>query len=112
MTSWSQSALRLGVVFVLLAGFPWGCSLPKPDPATKVTVVITGLSDEAIRDEIQETLKGMVDGSSYQMRSQWTGDTMSVELSPVDDVDAFIRKINFGKVTAVNGRNIQVEYVK
>ncbi len=82
------------------------------DPAKTVTVEITGVNDDDDRDEIGETLKGMAEGSSHMMTSSWSGDKMTVKLSPVGDVKAFSRKINFGEVTEVDGRTIKVEFVK
>ena len=71
----------------------------KQDPAKTVTVEITGVNKTGDRDEIQETLKGMTDGSSHVMTSSWSGDKMTVNLSPVRDVKAMSRKINFGEVS-------------
>ena len=82
------------------------------DPAETVTVEITGVNDEDDRDEIRETLKGMTDGSSHLMTSSSSGKKMTVRLSPVKDVQAFSRKINFGEVTQVDGRTVRVEFVK
>ena len=84
----------------------------KQDPAKTVTVEITGVNDASARDEIQETLKGMADGSSHVMATSWSGDKMTVNLSPVRDVKAMSRKINFGEVTDVDGRTIKVEFVE
>jgi hypothetical protein len=75
-------------------------------------VEITGVDNEDDRDEIQETLKGMTDGSSHLMTSSSSGKKMTVRLSPVKDVQAFSRKINFGEVTQVDGRTVRVEFVK
>jgi len=89
-----------------------GCNVNfRPDPATSVTVEIAGISGDD-REDVRETLQGMVDGSSHTMTSSWSGDTMTVTLSPVADVKTFSRKINFGKVTEVDGRTVKVEFVK
>lgn len=89
-----------------------GCNLKfEHDPAETVTLEITKLTNDADRDQIQKVLKGMTDGSSHVMTSSWSGDSMTVRLSPVSDVKAFARKINFGEVTAVDGRTITVEFV-
>ena len=82
------------------------------DPATTVMVEITGVNDEEDRDDIRETLIGMTDGSSHMMTSSASGEKMTVELSPVEDIDAFSRKINFGEVIEVDGRTVKVEFVK
>ena len=82
------------------------------DPAKTVTVEITGIHDDDDRDEIQETLKGMTEGSSHMMTTSSSGDKMTVKLSPVGEVKAFSRKINFGEVTEVDGRTIKVTFVE
>ena len=82
------------------------------DPAKTVTVEITGVNDDVDGDEIRETLKGMAEGSSHMMTSSSSGDKLTVKLSPVGDVEAFSQKINFGKVTEVDGRTIKVDFVK
>lgn len=82
------------------------------DPAKTVTVEITGVNDNEDRDDIQETLKGMTEGSGHAMSSSSSGDKMTVKLSPVGDVQAFSQKINFGKVTEVDGRTVKVEFVE
>lgn len=46
------------------------------------------------------------------MTSSASGDKMTVELSPVEDIDAFSRKINFGEVIEVDGRTVKVKFVK
>ena len=64
-----------------------GCNISfEQDPAETVTVEISGISAEADRDEIKETLSGMTDGSGHMITSVWSGDTMTVNLSPVADV--------------------------
>lgn len=92
---------------VVAAPFTVGCS---QDPATTVTLEISGISAEADREAVAETLKGMTDGSSHSMRSTYSGDQLTISVSPVGDVDAFAEKIDFGEVTSVNGRTIQVTY--
>jgi hypothetical protein len=90
-----------------------GCGISfEHDPAKTVTVVITGISADADREEVGETLKGMTDGSSHLMTSSSSGTTMTVKLSPVSDVEAFSRKINFGEVTEVDERTVKVDFVK
>jgi hypothetical protein len=40
------------------------------------------------------------------------GGVLTVELSPVKDVEAFARKIDFGKVTEVKDRTVTVQVNK
>ena len=61
---------------------------------------------------MKETLKGMVDGSSHSMSTFSTGDDMTVTVSPVSDVDAFSKKIDFGKVTSVEDRTVSIDFGK
>ena len=88
-----------------------GCNLSmEQDPATTVTLTITGISDEEAREEIKESLVDMTDGSfGHRISMRASGATMTIKLSPVHDVESFSKKINFGKVTAVEGRTVKVE---
>jgi hypothetical protein len=112
----SPSRVFQGVIVLLLAAvLPnlAGCNFSfEQDPATTVTVEISGISDEGDREQVEETLKGMTDGSSHSIASSWSGDKMTVNLSPVGDVQAFSRKINFGEVTEVDGRTVKVKFVE
>ena len=81
------------------------------DPSKTVVVEITKITDKNIHDEIKETLKGMTEGSSHIMVSCSSEDKMTVKLSPIKDLKAFSRKINFGEVTEIDGRTIKVEFV-
>ncbi len=88
-----------------------GCNLHF-DPATTVTVEITGIRAQSDRDKVFKTLTGMVDGSSHMSSSSSFGDTMTVKLSPVSDVKVFSQKIKFGHVKEIDGRTVKVQYVK
>ncbi len=101
-------AIVAAIVFSLA-----GCGISfEHDSAKTVTVVITGISTAADREEVGETLQGMTDGSSHLMTSSSSGSTMTIKLSPVTDVEAFSRKINFGDVTEVKDRTVKVTFVK
>lgn len=90
-----------------------GCSFSfEQDPEETVTVEVSGVTNDDDRDEVSETLKGMTDGSSHILHSSWSGNTVTYSLSPVKDVDAFSKKINFGKVTEVKDRTVKVDFVK
>ena len=103
------AACAVAALLAVLLGS--GCRM-EHDPATMVTVEVTGIADDAARDEVVEILKGMTDGNSHLLTSTWDGQTMAVQLSPVADVSSFSRRINFGKVTEVNGRTVKVDYVR
>lgn len=99
----------LAVVLLTLSG----CGISfEHDPAKTVTVEISGIDDATDREAVQETLKGMTDGSSHIMTTSSSGDQMTIKLSPVTDVKAFSQKINFGKVTEVEDRTVKVDFVK
>ena len=100
-------AILLAFAFVLK-----GCGINiEHDPAKTVTVEISQISLETDRERVKEILKGMTDGSNHLLTSTWSGDKMTVKLSPVTNVKAFSRKINFGTVTEVNQRTVKVEFV-
>ena len=100
-------AILLAFAFVLK-----GCGINiEHDPAKTITIEISDISLETDRDRVKEILKGMTDGSNHLLTSTRSGDKMTVKLSPVTDVKAFSRQINFGKVTEVNERSVKVEFV-
>ena len=80
------------------------------DPETTVTVIVSGLTSDDDRDKVNESLKGMADGSSHFIKSSWSGSTTTFKLSPVKDVDAFSKKVNFGEVTEVKDRTVKVSF--
>jgi hypothetical protein len=77
-------------------------------PDETVTIEISGVASEQAYQDINERLKKMTDSSSHKIISRRAGLNMSVELAPVADPEAFAKKIDFGKVTAVEGRTIKV----
>ncbi len=98
-------------LLAILALAASGCNLEQ-DPATTVQIEITGIRDKADREAVAEKLGGMTDGSGHSMTSSWSGDKMTINLSPVSDVHAFSEKIDFGKVTAVEDRTVKVQFKK
>ncbi len=97
------------VVLICLVSLTAGCG--EQDASVTVTLEISGISDQADREQVQEKLKGMTDGNSHSMRSNYSGNQMSITLSPVTDVDAFAQKIDFGNVTDVSDRTVKVDFV-
>jgi hypothetical protein len=102
-----RSLMPLLAILVLAVS---GCG--KSDPATTVTIEITGISDEADRDAVSEKLPEWTDGSGHSMTSSWSNDKMTINLSPVSDVQAFSEQIDFGKVTQVEDRTVKVQFEK
>lgn len=100
--------------YLLLALSLLACSGCEMDPAVTVHLEISGISDDADREDIHETLEGMTDGSGHMYSSSYAGDTMYINLSPVSDVEAFSKKINFGTVTEVDAatRTVKVDFVQ
>jgi hypothetical protein len=106
----------LGIVTAVLALASSGCRL-QHDPAKTVSIEITGLPDstegEKLRDRIDEAQKKSkkwTDGSSNVITWNAAGQQMTIEVTPVSDVDAFLKKIDFGEITAVEGRKIKMAY--
>lgn len=100
--------LRTAVV-VVLATFFTGCA---HDPEKMVTIEIVGIDSKEDRESVTETLKKVTDGPWHYITSTSSGDTMTIRVSPVRDVDAYLEKIDFGKVTEVKGRTVKVEFVE
>lgn len=89
-----------------------GCNPFRHDPEQTVLIEISPITGQAERDEVREILTGMTDGSGHTMTTRTEGDLMIIQLSPVRDVQAFARRINFGHVTQIEGRTVRIEYVK
>lgn len=89
------------VIPIVITGCTYG-------PEQTVTIEITGTLDDAQQEEITEKLKTMTDGSSHSVSTMSSGNSMTITLAPVSDVQAFVDKINFGEVTAVEGRTVEI----
>ena len=74
-----------------------------------ITLQISGVRDRELRDQIASRLPELVESASPSITSDWTGETMTVELSPVEDVEAFARRIDFGVARVVDSGTIVVE---
>jgi hypothetical protein len=115
----TQNTVGKIIIAVLLFFGLHGCSRDQPAPAkagpdTTVTVeIVANISDDQ-RDQIREKLEGMLDAprSSVSLRHRLEGNKLTFELSPVSDVQAFAKKIDFGKVTEVKDRRVKVELEK
>ena len=77
-----------------------------------VTVDVVGVYMQVDVDHIRETVEAQCEGTSRFKRSCASGNRMTVELSFVPDIEAFARKITFGKVIGVEGQTIKVEYTE
>jgi preprotein translocase subunit SecF len=99
------------VTLAALALLVTGCGLSfEHDPEKTVTVEISGITEEADREQVQEMLKGLTDGSSSVISTMSSGDQMTVTLSPVSDAEALSRKITFGTVTGVEERTVRIDF--
>jgi len=88
-----------------------GCENPlKFDPQTTAILKITGLEDEAQKEQIKEQSQELVAEKSSWHSSQISehGETTMIKLSPVKDVQGYADRIKFGKVTAIDGNIIHV----
>jgi tetratricopeptide (TPR) repeat protein len=81
-------------------------------PEKTVKLNIAGVTDDAVEDVITEKLRKMADPGQYSMMCKRRGDNLYVQLSPVRDVDNFMRKIDFGTVVAKKARGITVQAKK
>jgi len=72
-----------------------------------ITINIQGIPDERSRKYILERLPALI-GTRYLMSSRVSGDVTVVVLAPVNNPEAFARKIDFGTVSSVKGRIIKV----
>jgi ABC-type uncharacterized transport system auxiliary subunit len=109
MRSTSPAASVFVFAIALSAAAVAGCDF-KHDPAKMVTIEVTGVANDAQRDRVQDAVKKWVDGSSHMMTTMSSGDKLSIDLSPVTDVDAFAKKIDFGEVSKVEGRKVSVTF--
>lgn len=102
-----QSMIRsLHMVCLLVAPIViTGCTY---GPEETVTIEITGSLDEAQQEEITEKLKTMTEGSGHSLSTMSSGTTTTITLAPISDVQAFADKIDFGEVTAVEGRTVKI----
>jgi hypothetical protein len=81
-------------------------------PEKTVKLNVAGVTDDAIEDVITEKLRKMADPGQYSMMCKRRGDNLYVQLSPVRDVDNFMKKIDFGTVVAKKARGITVQAKK
>jgi hypothetical protein len=94
------------ILLVLLSG----CGNPFSfDPATTVILKITGVErdgQEDIEDEVKELIQERANWHMTQV-SQF-GETLTIKATPVEDVQEFADRIEFGEVTSIEDRTIHV----
>jgi len=104
---------KLSCILIILAILLLpGCNPFKHDPEETVTIEISSISKSTEREEVLEILRGMTDTAGHRMSIRSDGDKMTIILSPVSDVQAFARRINFGHVVKIDDRTVKIEYVK
>jgi hypothetical protein len=106
--------MRLMLAFALaasLASGPAGCGVSH-DPEKTVTVEIIGIRSDAERKQVRETLEKMTESSWHYITSTASGNSMTIQVSPVSDVEKFSKRITFGKVTEVRGRTVKVDFLQ
>ncbi|MGD8240930.1 MAG: hypothetical protein PVH68_20430 [Armatimonadota bacterium] len=70
---------------------------------------ITGIADDAAKEDIQEKLRGMTDVAGTHTMSYWdSGDKWHATLAPVSDPEAFAKRIDFDEVTSIEGGTVKV----
>lgn len=85
------------------------------DPNTLVTIVIAKKLSNAEQDQIMDQVSELMkDTEDVEIELNKQGDTSIVKISPVADIEAFSKKIKFGKATKVDPktRSITVELEK
>jgi hypothetical protein len=85
-----------------------GVGVGQYGPDLTVQIKITNIADANTRQYILDRLPALTGSKNHRMQSRSSGKTTTVLLAPVKDAQAFAQKINFGKVTSVNGRVITV----
>lgn len=102
--------LKVIAIFLLVAA-ACGCSL-ESDPKLTVTVIVTGIPSREESERIEKSLKDLLKGPVRRTSSTWTGDTLTIDLSPVPSAQELSRKINFGTVTETQGNTIKIAFAK
>jgi hypothetical protein len=81
-----------------------------PDPERTVRLKIIGVTDSATEEAIKEKLKETMSSSGfYPLVWVKMAGTVTADFAPVDDIGAFVKKINFGTVTSIRGRRVEVK---
>ncbi|MHC4337078.1 MAG: alpha/beta fold hydrolase [Planctomycetota bacterium] len=82
-----------------------------PDPERTVRLKIIGVTDSATEEAIKEKLKETMSSSGfYPLGWSKMAGTVTADFAPVDDVEAFVKKIDFvGTVTSIRGRRVEVK---
>jgi len=80
-----------------------------PDPDYIVRLKIIGATDSATEDAIKEKLEQMLGSGRFYLAWSKMQSTITADVAPVEDVGAFVRKIDFGTVTGIRGRRVEVK---
>ena len=98
-------------IFPLFLVMLSGCGNPfKFDPATTIVVKVSGINDDATKEQVSDTIVALVkeNSNSHKMVSKRNGNVLEYKISPVDDVQDYADRIDFGAVTEIDGRTIHV----
>lgn len=80
-----------------------------PDPDYIVRLKIIGATDSATEDAIKEKLEQMLGSGKFYLAWSKMQSTITADVAPVSDVQAFVGKIDFGTVTGIRGRRVEVK---
>jgi len=80
-----------------------------PDPDYIVRLKIIGATDSATEDAIKEKLEQMLGSGRFYLAWSKMQSTITADVAPVEDVQAFVKKIDFGTVTNIRGRRVEVK---
>ena len=80
-------------------------------PEATVTITVHGVADDETRDQLNKAIIAILkpSGSEWRVGFSTVGGETIFRVCPVTDPKAFADKIEFGKVTRVEGRSIDVE---
>jgi hypothetical protein len=78
----------------------------RPPAESGVTLHIAGVPNALAAQKTAAKMQALLDQRRQGASWSHDGDRMTVFVEPVDDLDALVRKINFGRVHRVSGRTI------
>ena len=84
---------------------------PAYGPEVTVTITVRGVADFEASKKLGDAITAMLkaSGSGWSLRSNTGGGTATFVAAPVADARAFAEKLDFGRVTRVEGRSIDVD---
>lgn len=75
-------------------------------PPDAVMVHISGVADEATREAVSDKLHALARADHINVNTTGQGDLLTALFRPVNDVQAFSQKLDFGTINSTNDRTI------